>query len=186
MSKGFKSLKGQLILDGGNLAGSFFNRTVLLLCEHSPEGAFGLVLNRQSDNNVGDMLVADLPEKLREQDLYVGGPVQPSALSFLHSDLFLPSANVMPNLSLGHSLDDLLELGGSFSITQRIRVFAGYSGWGPGQLDDEMKRSSWLVHHTKLEHVFDVKPQQLWQHVMVEKGGIHRLMAQAPDDLSRN
>ncbi len=186
MKQGFRSLRGQLLLDGGNLAGSFFNRTVVLLCEHTPEGAFGLVLNRPSDNVVGDVVVADLPEKLREQSLSVGGPVQPGALSYLHSDLYLPKANVLPDLSLGHSIDDLVELGGSFSTTQRLRIFTGYSGWGPGQLDEEMKRAAWLVHEARAAHVFDVDLKLLWCQVMTEKGGIHRLMAKAPDDLSRN
>jgi putative transcriptional regulator len=56
-----KLLKGHLLLDGGKLRGSFFNRTVVLICQHDSEGAFGLVLNRPSENTVGDMLVANLP-----------------------------------------------------------------------------------------------------------------------------
>src|SRR5512142_3022297 len=104
-------LKGQLLLDSGQLRGSFFQRTVVLICQHDAEGAFGLVLNRNSGSNVGDMIVADLPEALKTCPLYLGGPVQPSALSFLHSDTFLADANVLPNLSLGHSLDSLMEIG---------------------------------------------------------------------------
>ena len=75
-------LKGQLLLDSGQLRGSFFQRTVVLICQHDAEGAFGLVLNRTSGNSVGEMIVADLPEPLKECPLYLGGPVQPSALSF--------------------------------------------------------------------------------------------------------
>ena len=101
MSDTGRFLKGRLLLDGGALQGSFFHRTVLLICEHSAEGAFGLVLNRVADNKVGEVLVANLPDLLRESPLYLGGPVQPTALSFLHADNFLPDANVMPNLNLG-------------------------------------------------------------------------------------
>src|SRR5512141_2450242 len=100
--KKFQSLKGQLLLDSGQLSGSFFHRTVVLICQHDPEGAFGLVLNRPTDNKVGEALVADLPELVKEQTLYLGGPVQPTALSYLHTDSFLPNASVMPNLDLGH------------------------------------------------------------------------------------
>src|SRR5271169_5415735 len=100
-----KYLKGQLLLDSGQLNGSFFQRTVILVCQHDAEGAFGLVLNRASGNNLGEMIVADVPEQIKEQPLYLGGPVQLSALSYLHSDTFLTEASVMPNLDLGHSLD---------------------------------------------------------------------------------
>src|SRR4051794_3747441 len=120
MAEGDKFLKGQLLLDSGQLQGSFFQRTVVLICQHDAEGAFGLVLNRSTGSNVGDAIVADLPETLKACPLYLGGPVQPSALSFLLTDSFIPDANVMPNLSLGHSLDSLMEFGGSFSPTQQI------------------------------------------------------------------
>ena len=186
MDEPVKLLKGQLLLDGGSLAGSFFSRTVVLMCQHNEEGAFGLVLNRSMDKPIGEMLVEDLPEQLAEQDLWVGVPVQPSALSYLLSDYFLPDANVMPNLSLEHSIEDLAELGDSFSPTQKIRVFAGYSGWAPGQLEDEMKRNAWITHPANLDHVFAMEPEKLWRSVMIELGGIHRLMADGPDDLSLN
>ena len=104
MSEVAKYLKGQLLLDSGQLGGSFFQRTVILVCQHDVEGAFGLVLNRSTGNKLGEMVVADLPEQLKDQTLYLGGPVQLSALSFLHSDDFLPGDVVMPNLELGHSL----------------------------------------------------------------------------------
>ena len=158
MAEKGKYLKGQLLLDSGQLRGSFFQRTVVLICQHDAEGAFGLVLNRATGNKVGEMIVADLPETLKEFPLYLGGPVQPSALSFLHSDAFIPDANVMPNLSLGHSLDDLVELGESFSPTRKVKMFAGYAGWSPGQLEDEMKRKAWLTHPASLELVFDTEP----------------------------
>lgn len=186
MDEPVASLKGQLLLDGGSLAGSFFSRTVVLVCQHNEEGAFGLVLNRSMDKSIGEMLVEDLPEQLAEQDLWVGGPVQPSALSYLLSDDFLPDANVLPNLSLEHSIEDLAELGNSFSVTQRVRVFAGYSGWAPGQLEDEMKRKAWITQSASLDHVFAIEPQKLWRSVMIELGGVHRLMADGPDDLSLN
>src|SRR6516165_10535753 len=124
MAEDEKFLKGQLLLDSGQLRGSFFQRTVVLICQHDAEGAFGLVLNRATGNNVGEMIVADLPDTLKSNPLYLGGPVQPSALSFLHTDAFIPEANVLPNLSLGHSLDTLIELGESFSPTRRVRMFA--------------------------------------------------------------
>jgi len=186
MAETTQNLKGQLLLDGGKLAGSFFHRTVVLVCEHNAEGALGLVLNRASENKVGEMIVADLPDGLKEQTLFLGGPVQPAALSFLHSDAFIPDANVIANLSVGHSLESLVDIGESFSSTQKVKIFAGYSGWSPGQLEEEMKRGAWLVHPASLDLVFKIEPKNLWQKILDSKGWKFKLMAQSPDDLSWN
>ncbi len=179
-------LNGQLILDGGKLAGSFFHRTVALICSHNEDGAFGLVLNRDTGDTVDDVLNEDLPERLGEQHVFLGGPVQPGALSYLHSDEFLPEANVLPNLNLDHSLENLLELGENESKSQKLRIFAGYSGWSPGQLEDEMERDSWLVHPATLDLIFRIDPARLWKTVISRMGPEYRILAEAPDDLSWN
>lgn len=186
MAEKSKFLKGQFLLDSGQLQG-FFRRTVVLICEHNAEGAFGLVLNRNSGNKAGEMIVADLPDVVKESPLYLGGPVQPTALSFLHSDNFIPDANVLPNLSLGHSLDNLVELGEGFSSTKKIRLFAGYAGWSGGQLEEEMKRKAWTTFPASLELVFETPPENLWTEVLHRKGGWrNKLLAQMPEDLSWN
>jgi putative transcriptional regulator len=181
-----KSLKGQLLLDNGRLQGSFFMRSVILICQHDTEGAFGLILNRSTGNKVGEAIVANLPETLKAMPLFLGGPVQPQALSFLYSDSFIPDANVMPNLSLEHSLDALVELGDSYSPTRQVKIFAGYAGWSPGQLDDEMKRDTWLTHPASLDLVFNEQPANLWKTILIEKGWKYKLIAEAPEDLSWN
>jgi len=182
----FKSLKGQLLLDNGRLQGSFFHRTVLLVCQHDAEGAFGLVLNRPTGNKVGDAITANLPESFKAHLLFLGGPVQQQALSYLHTDSFLPDANVIPNLNLDHSLDALIELGDSFSPTQQVKIFAGYAGWSPGQLDDEMKRDTWLTHPASLELVFETKSEELWPAILKQKGWQYKLLSEQPEDLSFN
>ena len=182
-----KILRGQLLLDSGQLGGSFFRRTVVLVCQHNAEGAFGLVLNRPLGKAVGEMIVADLPDVLKESPLYLGGPVQPAALSFLHTDNFIPEADVMPNLALGHSLDELVDVGESFSPAKKVRIFAGYSGWSPGQLEEELKRKAWLTFPASLELVFETPPDQLWPKILKSKGGWkNKLLSQMPDDLSLN
>jgi putative transcriptional regulator len=196
MAEKKKTLQGQLLLDSGQLGGSFFQHTVLLVCKHDAEGAFGLVLNRTVGKTVGELIIADLPATLKTAPLYLGGPVQPGALSYLHTDSFTPDAdisvadldgNVFPNLALGHSLDDLLEIGESFSTAKKVRMFAGYSGWSPGQLEGEMKRKSWLTFPASLELVFDTPPEKLWETVLHRKGGWkNKLLAQMPEDLSWN
>src|ERR1700722_7765796 len=150
-----KFLKGQLLLDSGQLGGSFFQRTEVLICQHDADAAFGLVLNRSLGKTVGEMIIADLPDTLKDSPLFLGGPVQPGALSFLHTDSFIPDAAVMPNLALGHSLDELVEVGGSFSPANKGRMLAGYAGWKPGQLEIEMQRNAWLTLPASVELVFE-------------------------------
>ena len=187
MSGNGKFLKGQLLLDGGNLSGSFFHQSVVLICQHDAEGAFGLVLNHSLGKTVGEMIVADLPDTLRESPLYLGGPVQPTALSYLHTDNFIPNADVLPNLALGHSIDELVDIGESFSTGKKVKMFAGYAGWSPGQLEREMKLKSWLTFPASLELVFETPPGQLWQKILKSKGGWrNKLLSQMPDDLSQN
>jgi putative transcriptional regulator len=67
-----------------------------------------------------------------------------------------------------------------------VKIFAGYAGWSPGQLDDEMKRHTWMTHPASLELVFHSQPGQLWQMILREKGWKYKLIADAPDDPSWN
>jgi putative transcriptional regulator len=186
MPQNHPSLRGQLILDGGKLHGSFFHRAVVLICQHDDEGAFGLILNRETENKVGQSLVANLPDLVKQQPLFIGGPVQPQSLSFLHSDEFLPGANVMANLTLGHSIDELMDVSESFSGAQKLKLFAGYAGWSAGQLDNEMARRDWLAHPATLALVFQPEPDQLWKTIMKQKDMKSRLLSDSPDDLSWN
>jgi putative transcriptional regulator len=186
MSDQFKSLKGQLLLDGGKLRGSWFHRAVVLVCQHDENGALGLVINRPGPTTLGEAILADLPDTLDGEILYLGGPVQASALSYLQGDTFIPDANVLPGLNLEHSLDDLIEAGESFSPTQKLKIFAGYSGWAPGQLDEEMTRGAWLIHPATPEQVFHANPDEQWQEILKSKGWEYRLLSDAPDDISNN
>lgn len=180
------NLKGQFLLDGGKLRGSYFHRTVVLVCHHDDEGAFGLVVNRASDNDVGDLIIADLPEQLKEQKLFAGGPVQPAALSYLHTAAFIPEASIIPGLQIGHSLEELVDIGESYSTDKKVKIFAGYAGWSPGQLEDEMKRQSWLTFPATSELVFHTPSEQLWKTIMKQMGWQQRLFADSPEDISWN
>jgi putative transcriptional regulator len=177
-----KYLQGQLLLDGGKLHGSFFHRAVVLICQHDAEGAFGLVLNRPAGAKIGDAIVANLNDHLKEQPLFLGGPVQPGVLSYLHSDVFIPEANVMANLGLGHSVETLVDLTESFSATRQLRLFAGYSGWSAGQLEQEMARHDWLTHPADLDLIFKLEPGKLWKEILLQKGPTLRWLADSPEN----
>ncbi|MDB6129362.1 MAG: hypothetical protein JWM04_469 [Verrucomicrobiales bacterium] len=185
MAKAPKFLQGKLLLDGGELKGSFFHRTVILICQHDANGAFGLILNNPTQNKVGEVVTADLPQPVKGMPIFVGGPVQPSALSYVYANPFMPQPGIIDNLYLGHTLDGLRDMEFQMQSSQ-IRLFAGYAGWSAGQLEEEMKRDTWLVHPASLDLVFDEKPEELWQAVLRKKGWKYRLIAERPDDLSWN
>lgn len=174
-----RSLKGQLLLDGGKLAGSAFHHTVVLVCEHNAEGAFGLVLNRPSNIQVSDAL-RDVPLALAAVPLFVGGPVEARMLSVLVYDPTTEDG-IIPGLHLVNSPDDLGAAGAG-----QVKFFAGYAGWAPGQLDGEMKRDAWIAHPARVETVFDPEPATLWKRILRTKGPACRLLAEAPEDVSRN
>ena len=184
-----QSLKGQLILDGGKLAGTEFQHTVLLICQHDPEGAFGLVLNRVSPQTIGESLTEELPDAVKESPLYFGGPVRPQMLSCLvHEPAIgeLTEAHVLPGLRLAHDLEPWLETEGKIAPFAQIKFFAGYAGWSPGQLDREMQDDAWLTHPASIELIFHPAPETLWKMILREKGPQYRLLAEAPDDISHN
>lgn len=186
MSGSKQSLKGQLLLDGGMLTGSFFHRTVVFVCQHNEEGAFGLILNRRMEHTIQDLSTEAIPEKLEQTPIYVGGPVQPGALSFLITDTYLGDEEIIPSVAMGHSFDRLVDLCNNYSPQRDIRIFSGYSGWSPGQLDAEIERGSWKIHPASKKLVFDHDPEDLWRHIMYQQGWESRLLADSPDDLSTN
>lgn len=183
----FQSLRGQFLLDGGTLGGSCFHRSVVLVCEHTPEGALGLVLTRPGSLRLEDSLPGEVPQGFRDLRLFDGGPVQPTALSYLHSAPSHLLGNVLPGLSIGHQLEELRDLMASGSPMLRLKVFSGYAGWSPGQLDDELRRGSWLTAAGEVSTVFDLPPEELWKHLIRRRDSWQeRLLADAPEDLASN
>ena len=184
-----QSLQGQLLLDGGKLTGAEFHRAVVLICQHDSEGAFGLVLNRASEHTVEDSIVATLPPMVLDLPLFLGGPVQPQGVNFLLQesvDATPTDSHILPGLRLVHDLDELVEPQGGFAAFRQIKFFAGYAGWSPGQLDNEIKMKAWLTHPATMDLVFHSAPSKLWRLILKTKGLQYRLLAEMPDNLSHN
>ena len=184
-----KSLQGQLLLDSGKLAGSEFHHSVVLICEHIPEGAFGLVLNRASKHTAEETLSDKLPESMQELQLFLGGPVETQRLICLiheQSNIEMTKKHVLPGLRLTHNLNELLEPNRKFESFAHIKFFAGYAGWSAGQLDNEMSRNDWLTHPASIDFIFNSKPAELWKTILRGKGPKYRLLAEMPDDVSQN
>jgi putative transcriptional regulator len=178
------SMRGQLLIAGPALVDANFWRTVVLIVEHSEDGALGLVLNRPSETTAGEA-VAELDRLLDLDDpLFIGGPVQPSALivlaEFEHADdAALVAFDQVGVLASGASEDPTIGV-------RRGRAFVGHAGWGPGQLDAELERGDWIAEPARREDAFTDRPTELWQSVLTRKGGSYALVARMPPDPSVN
>ncbi len=179
------SLKGQLLLAGPSLFDPSFRRAVVLVTEHNEEGAAGLVLNRPSDTSVAEAVPDLLPLVAEDEPVYVGGPVQESAVLVLaeFDDPDDAAMLVVDDVGFVPGDGDFQLLAGS---TRRARVFAGYAGWGPGQLEDELEDASWIVESGPGRDIFTEPEEDLWGAVLRGKGGIYRVVAMMPDDPSSN
>ena len=179
------SLKGHLLLASPALFDPNFRRTVVLVTEHNEEGAAGLVLNRRSETAVADA-VPDLTPLVEEEEVvYVGGPVQQEAVLCLAEFDDPEDAAVLVVDHVGFIPGD-----GDFGLlaggTRRARVFAGYAGWGPGQLEAELDESSWIVEDAEQFDLFPDPHADLWSLILRRKGGVYRMIALMPNDPSAN
>ncbi|MFN3596935.1 MAG: YqgE/AlgH family protein [Rubricoccaceae bacterium] len=173
---------GTLLVAEPPMSDPNFRRTVVLLCDHTVEGSFGLVLNRPAGVRLAQAATLTLPF---DADLWIGGPVQPETLHYLHP--------------YGHDLDGALPVlddvfwGGDFEQVRagieqgyfdaaRFRFFVGYSGWGAGQLDAEVDEGSWIVLHATAEMAFTEQSDALWRQILRELGGEYALLSTFPDD----
>jgi putative transcriptional regulator len=179
------SARGQLLIAGPALLDPNFWRTVVLVVEHSDEGALGLVLNRASETVVGDA-VPQLEELVDLQDrLFIGGPVQPSAVIVLAEFEDATDAALI-------AFDDIGVLGtgsppdGPVAGLRSGRAFVGHAGWGPGQLDAELERGDWILEPALRADAFSTNPSELWSEVLTRKGGSYALVARMPPDPSVN
>ena len=141
-----------------------FARTVVLLCDYGPDGAFGLVVNRPTDAIASEMVRLQPPVgRGSDLRLFLGGPVQPERGWVLLSEPPLEPdfRTIRDGLYLSAS-PEVLRYVLESSPPARARVLAGYAGWGPGQLDEELAQSAWLIGDVDLDLIFDVEAPAMW------------------------
>jgi putative transcriptional regulator len=178
-----ESLQGHLLVSSPALLDPNFRRTVILVAHHDEDGAMGLVLTRPSDARV-DEAVPVLSELPGAQDVvYMGGPVQPEAYMVLaeFDDVTEAAAAVVGDIGFMPAEADPDDL----SI-RRIRVYAGYAGWGAGQLEAELEEPSWIIVPAEPADAFATDPDELWRTVLQRKGGRYALIASMPFDPNLN
>jgi putative transcriptional regulator len=183
-------LSGNFLIAEPDLLDPNFFRTVILVIQHSSEGAFGLVVNRQSEVTVGEVLEEVLGNPVADLPVYVGGPVQQSYVFTLHKDVpkqyhsdhaeevcdriyFEPSFRHV--VAYMQSEDHRAPLPDQ---TPEIRVFAGYSGWSSGQLEQELRETAWVVNQAASNVIFQEDPAVGWKQALSAKSDFYRVVAE--------
>lgn len=161
------NLAGHLLVAIPELQDANFFRSVVILFQHTEEGASGVILNRSSDVTVAKVWdeVAKEPSDC-QQYVNIGGPVA-GPLIALHSSLALAETPVLPGVFISMGRENLNELVNQHE--QQFKIYSGYSGWGPGQLESEIERGGWLTIQATASHVFD-SPEGLWRQVCSQVG----------------
>jgi putative transcriptional regulator len=157
-----KSLRGQLLVATPQLPDENFYRTVVLLVEHTEDGAFGVVLNRHADRSVADLwrevseAVCDDP-----RPVHLGGPVS-GPLVAIHTNHELAEMEILPGIYLAAAKAHLDQLVGQNE--HYYRVYLGHSGWGRGQLEGELQQGAWLTTPATRDYIFH-EGDDLWETV---------------------
>jgi putative transcriptional regulator len=185
MTEKMETLRGQLLVASPTLVDPNFLRTVVLITEHNDDGAMGIVLNRPSTATVEEAAPELEAIVIPEDDVYIGGPVQPTAIVVVADferadDAGVPIFSTVGFVAAG-SEPSTVE-----ATSIRARVFAGFAGWAPGQLEGEIERDDWFLEPARVADVFTPEPEDLWSEVLDRKGGEYALVARMPLDPSLN
>jgi putative transcriptional regulator len=178
------SLRGRLLIASPALVDPNFARSVVLITEHGDDGAMGVVLNRPSEVEVADV-APELGPIVEAEPVFVGGPVQPQALVVLADFIDVGDAAwaVAADVGFVAAETEYAELP---ELVRRGRVYAGYSGWGAGQLEGELAEEAWIVEPPLPVELFYDDPEALWHDVLARKGGQFALISRMPEDPSLN
>ncbi len=179
--------KGSFLIASPEINGGLYFRAVIIVCEHSPAGSFGLIVNKP--------LEVELPEEILNAKEFVnpnvqmrsGGPIQPNQMMLLHSSDKLPdqTLNLCDGVYLGGDLQFLQE-GVADANGSPLRLCFGYCGWAAGQLEREFLSGDWFLHPASAKHLFETPPEKLWQTILREMGGKYTTLSMIPEDLSLN
>jgi putative transcriptional regulator len=153
-----------LLISMPQLTDPNFLRTVVLLCDHGEDGAFGLIVNRRMEEPAHEVIRPDPPLDIREDiHLYTGGPVEPFRAWVLTTEGGLdPDATQVADGVYLAASPDLIRQALQRAPAPHLRVLVGYAGWAPGQLEVELAESSWLIAPVEADLVFETPAEEMW------------------------
>ena len=174
-----ENVAGRLLVATPDLTDPNFARTVVLVCAHDEDGAFGLILNRPLDAQVATFLEEWSDLVVAPAQIFEGGPVQRSTAIGLARG----PANRAWTIEVGRGfgLVDLSEEPETSTLTA-VRVFSGYAGWSAGQLDAELAAEGWFVVDRRDSDAFSEQPERLWRAVLRRQPRDLAIYAQFPED----
>ena len=173
------SLRGRLVVATPALGDPNFSHTVVFLLDASEQGALGVVLNRPSSVDIAETLPTWEALAAHPRVMFAGGPVQPEAVVGLcRADAETAAIQpVAPGIGIVDLRADPLSLIGE---AKGLRLFAGYAGWGDGQLESEIEQGGWFVLAPTPDDVFAEDPEQLWVRVLERQGGVFTTVSEDP------
>jgi len=178
---------GKLLIAQPFMRDDFFKKSVIFLTDYHPEGTVGFMLNRPLRMNVKN-LISDFPEFAAP--VFAGGPVQRDTVHYLHTagSILDGSKEIIPGVYWGGNFNQLKFLVSNEVIGPHdIRFFVGYSGWSPGQLEDEMdETASWLVADADPNYIFHNEQTDIWKQVLSHKSDNYSLLTSMGDDIHFN
>ncbi len=189
MIPGASQTKGRLLVATPPLEDPNFDRTVVYVLEHHVEGALGVVINRPGDEDLAEPLDRWDDLQAAPGTVFHGGPVEPDALIALalaKEPVVEATEELSPISGRVASADLTTDPALLAARVNAVRVFRGYAGWGPGQLEGEIESGAWLVLDAEPDDVFAAVPADLWRTILRRQGGRLAWLASAPDDLSAN
>jgi len=169
---------GSLLLASPGMHEETFDRTVIFMLEHDESGSMGLVLNRPSDMLVSDAL-PDFGSLVHPDRLFLGGPVEQDTALVLAEPLD-PAAPGMHFMHRGIGLVDLTDDDTTRITLERARVFSGYAGWGPRQLENELRQGAWIIGDCEPADLWDADHQNLWASIIARQGDMREFLAAYP------
>jgi putative transcriptional regulator len=178
--------KGKILISEPFLPDTFFNRSIVYLTDHSPQGSVGFILNKKLDLKISTAVEGF--EGL-DENLNMGGPVAPDTLHYLHNlgELIPNSVLVESNIFWGGDIESIRQLVKEGKINQsQIRFFLGYSGWSAGQLERELKENSWVIAKVKSDIVMNNRGDDTWKRVLRGFKNKYRMWAEFPDSPEMN
>jgi putative transcriptional regulator len=178
--------KGKILISEPFLPDKFFNRSIVYLTDHTPQGSVGFILNRKLD-----LKICNAIEGFDgwEENLNMGGPVAPDTLHYLHNlgDLIPKSVHVEGKVFWGGDIESIRELIKTGKIIKsQIRFFLGYSGWSAGQLEKELKEDSWVIARVKSDIIMNSRGNDTWKKVLRSLKNKYRMWAEFPDSPEMN
>lgn len=183
-----ESMTGRLLVATPALKDPNFDRTVVMLIAHEPGGALGLVLNRATEVPVSEVLGAWGALAGEPAVVFEGGPVQPESaicLARMRTSSQRVAGFHRVSGSVG-TIDLSLDPERVRESLLAVRVFAGYSGWSSGQLEEEINEGSWFLFDALPGDPFVTRPDDLWPMVLRRQGGIMAAVAHFPPDVTLN